>query len=103
MNYCQLDETVKPRLMSLIDFLYHECLSSGGDGDAFWYSRFYSVDDIKPLIEEYNSKIRFPWKIYFDKEKQRIDWGKDQEWVIITNDEEMYKSVPNWIQAVIKN
>lgn len=102
MNFCQLDETVKPRLMSLIDFLYQECLSSGGDGDAFWYSKHYNIEDILPLIEEYNSKLRFPWEIRHDREKQRIDWGEGQEWVMITNDERLYKLTPEWAQCLIK-
>ena len=88
--------------MSLIDFLYHECKSSGGDGDAFWYSRFYDIEDIEVLVEEYNSKLPRPWKILYSKEKGRIDWGNDQEWINITNDEELYKTVENWIQAIIR-
>ena len=38
-NYCKIEEMgSREHLMKLIDFIYHEVLSSGGDGNAFWYS-----------------------------------------------------------------
>ncbi len=105
MNYCQIggdNGETKTHLLSLIDFLYKEALSSGGDGDAFWYSLFYNIEDIKVLIEEYNSKLRFPWEIHYDKEKQTLNWGQYQEWVMISNNEEWYKTIPSWAQIVVK-
>ena len=86
--------------MKLIDFIYHEVVSSGGDGDALWYSKFHNVIDILPLIKEYNDKLKFPWKVEFDG--RTINWGDDQEWAMITNDEDLYKMVPSWSQITIR-
>jgi hypothetical protein len=100
MNYCSIDEDQKKHLLKLIDFLYYEVLSAGGDGDALWYSKYYPVKDILPLIEEYNSKLKFKWEIKGDD--KNIYWGESQEGMIITNDEEVYKKSPSWQQCLIK-
>jgi hypothetical protein len=92
-NYCKIGEVhTKEHLMKLIDLIYNEVIDAGGDGDAVWYSRFYDINDILPLIKEYNDKLKFPWEIHI-KDK-RIDWGNDQEWAIITNDENEYNGFP---------
>ncbi len=96
--YCSVSNR-KEHLLKLIDFLYHEVLSAGGDGDALWYSRFYDIKDILPLIEEFNSKLKYPWEINWNP--NGINWGNGQEWALITNSEECYKDCQNW-QAVIK-
>ena len=90
----------REHILKLIDLLYHECISAGGDGDALWYSRFYDVNDILPLVQEYNSKLKFPWKIELND--NNINWGDNQEWVTITNDEESYDLSPKWIQMKVK-
>lgn len=102
MNYCTIQDEEKQHLLSLIDFLYKEVGGAGGDGDALWYSKYYDVADIKSLIEEYNSKTPFPWEIHYDKENKRLYWGANQEGMIITNNEELYKNAPSWQQILIK-
>ena len=78
---------VEEILNKLIDFLYHQVMSSGGDGDATWVSKYYNVEkQILPFLEKYNSQLKYPWKIEFNKDKNEILWGDNQEWVYITND-----------------
>jgi hypothetical protein len=90
----------KEHILKLIDLLYNECLSAGGDGDALWYSRYYDVNDILPLVQEYNSKLKWPWKI--ELKDTHINWGDNQEWITITNSEEYYDASPFWIQMKIR-
>ena len=100
-NYCKIEEMgSREHLMKLIDFIYNEVLSSGGDGNAFWYSRFYNVADLLPLVKEYNDKLKFPWKVEFTE--KTINWGDNQEWAVITNDEDLYKMAPDWMQIKIQ-
>ena len=99
-NYCNIDEEDKLHLLKLIDFLHFEVLSSSGDGDAFWYSRYYDIKDILPLVQEYNSKLKYPWKI--DTNDKTLWMHNDQESLCITNDIELYKTVPDWSQITIK-
>ena len=100
MNYCSIDENDKKHLFNLIDFIHNEVLRSGGDGDALWYSKYYNVKDLYPLVEEYNSKLKFPWKTSLNE--KTIDVDNYQESWIITNDEELYKNAPSWQQILIK-
>ncbi len=100
MNYSTIDEQNRPHLLNLINWLYNEVVSAGGDGDALWYSKYYSVKDLLPLIEKVNSQLKFKWKITGDD--KNIFWGEHQEGVCITNDEELYKSSPRWQQCLIK-
>lgn len=100
--YCQIDEETKEHLLKLIDWIYNEIRSAGGDGDCLWYSRFYNVQDILVLVEEYNNKLKFKWEINFDKNKGEIGWGIGQQWATITNNEETYNFAPSWVQCKIK-
>ncbi len=88
-------------ILRILDTMYHECISSGGDGDAFWYSKYYSIEDILPLVQEYNSKLKFPFEI--NTEEKTISWGTDQEWITITTDEFLYLNAPAWSQFLLKS
>jgi len=79
----------------LLDFLYHSVLSEGGDGDALWYTRFYDLDDIQKIVEEYNDDYAIRWKI--KREGNFLTWGDNQEWIFITDDEDTFKNQPDWI------
>jgi hypothetical protein len=101
MDYCKIDQMEsREHLMKLIDLIYNEVLSAGGDGDALWYSRFYDINDIYPLIKEYNDKTPFPWAI--ELKDKTINWGQGQEWAMITNDEDFYNMFPEWCQMKIR-
>jgi|GEM_PF-6703625 hypothetical protein len=99
MNYCELHD--KEHIMKLISFLYDEVRSSSGDGDALWYSKFYNVKDIFPLIEEFNSKARFPWPD-LTLNNDIISWQNNQESIFITNKKEHWDNQPSWQQISIK-
>lgn len=100
MNYCSIDD--KAHILKLIDLLFNECIRASGDGDAEWYSRYYNVTDILPLVEEYNRALKFPWTVQLDKEKKLIQWFDGQSGIVIHNNEDIYKSSPDWIQMKIK-
>lgn len=59
-NFSQIDDKTKPHLLNLIEWLGEEVLRSGGDGDGVWYSRYYSIQDILPLVEQVNKKVTSP-------------------------------------------
>lgn len=95
-KYCRICEHTKPHIKRLINWLIAEVISAGGDGDALWYSQYYHVDDILPVLQEcelYNFTI--------DKKEDSITIGKDQEWMIITNNEEDWNNAPSWQQVKI--
>ena len=99
-NYCSVDEQAKQHILNLLIWIEQEVLSSGGDGDAAWFSRFYSVNDIAPILVEYNKTRPYPWKVLIDGDK--IHWGENQEWAFITNNEEDFNGLPEWVQAKIR-
>lgn len=44
----------------------------------------YTIKEILPLVEEYNSKLKFKFEI--KTEKGTIDWGENQEWIVIADE-----------------
>jgi len=87
-------------VLKIIDILYNDCISAGGDGDALWYLRDYTIDEILPLVEEYNSKLEYPFEIEITDGD--IHWGQNQEWIIITPNRKTYNTAPTWMQFVLK-
>ena len=47
----------------VLDLIHTSIVSEGGDGDALWLSKHTSLDDLIPLIEEYNNEHKTGWKI----------------------------------------
>lgn len=103
MKYRPIFDGNRTHLLKLIDLLYQEVRSAGGDGDALWYSRYYGIKDILSLIEEYNNSLEHKWNIDFREEEGSIYWWNDQESVLITNDEEIYNNMPSWQQFLVVN
>jgi hypothetical protein len=99
MSYCSVEDN-KEHLINLLRLIQQEVLSAGGDGDTLWYSRFYDVHEIKPLIKKVNAEMNHPWEIIV--ESKTIHWGTNQEWAIITNDEQAFNSCPDWVQMKIR-
>lgn len=60
-----------------------------------WVSRFYLVDAIMPIAQ----KVFAGWDIVLDSSTIRI--GRGQESLIITNDIEWAKTLPDWIQVKV--
>ena len=93
MNYCNIS-TNKQHVLNILHWLIDGVLSSGGDGDGIWYSKFYSVADIKKLIEDEKLLPGF-WKMEF-KEDGSLHLGDNQEWLTITNNEWDWTKRPSW-------
>ena len=102
MQYCSINNN-KEHLLKLIDWLYQEVISAGGDGDALWYSKYFDVKDILKLVEEYNETLRYKWKVSFDEDRKLISWEDGQEGILITNNREIYLNAPEWQQCIVVN
>jgi hypothetical protein len=96
-DYSNIDDQNKEHLKNLLNWILNEVISAGGDGYALWYSRFYNIDEIFPIVEECN---KYEWKI--EKHPDRIFWWKDQEGITITNNEQHWNDAPSWQQVMIK-
>jgi hypothetical protein len=78
-----------------LDLLYIFVIAEGGDGDAIWLSKHVSLDNLVDELKKYNIEKNTKWEIkIFDN---HILWGRDQEWVIITDDKLFFESQPSWI------
>jgi len=93
----------KEHVTKLIDFIFHEVISSGGDGDAILYTRLFDLNEIIDIVKEYNEVNNIGWEINEDKSRgSRIfSWGKYQEWVSITDSKTAFDQSPEWIQIKI--
>ena len=54
-----IDDTNKEHITTLLKWLVYEVKSACGDGDAIWYSQFYDINAILPLVEELNKDIKW--------------------------------------------
>jgi hypothetical protein len=90
----------KEHIYNLLSLLHAEVVSSSGDGDSMWYTRYYDINDIKQMVDEYNNDYALRWKVEFDG--NTILWGEDQEGVTITDDANLYDTAPDWIQMKIR-
>lgn len=108
MKYCGINNhpRTKVHIKTLILWLIDEVNSAGGDGDALWYSIYFDVNEIYEFIrDEIDPELKaeskyFKWEL--ELKDGTIYWGEYQEWLMITNDEEMYKNAPVWQQCLIK-
>jgi hypothetical protein len=69
--------------------------SEGGDGDALWLSKYTSLEVLSELIHEFADENDIDWVL--EEKGNHLLWGKDQEWVLITDDVDFFKSQPSWI------
>lgn len=97
-NYCDLNSN-REHVIALIKWLIDEVMSAGGDGDGIWYSKYYSVTDIKALIESEKLLPRF-WKIE-EWPNPALHLGENQEWLTITNSKHDFDTRPEWQQVSI--
>ena len=98
-KYCNIDDDWhKNHLTNLINWIIDEVISAGGDGDALWYSKYYSIDDIYLLLKEID--LKHEWKI--EKHEDYISLGLWQEGIIITNNHKHWNEAPNWQQVMIR-
>jgi len=81
--------------------LHYEVTSASGDGDSMWYTRYYDLEEIKELLQEYNNDYATGWEINADVPNV-INWGIDQEWCMITDDINIFNESPDWIQMKIQ-
>ena len=87
----------KDHILKLLDFLYCEVCSAGGDGDAIWYTRYYSILNIFEIVKEYNSSLKFPWDIELGETD--IMWGTGEEWIHITTNQDIFDNSPSYFQV----
>jgi hypothetical protein len=90
----------KEHIFSLLSFLHKEVISSGGDGDALWYTRFFDLNDLYELLKEFNEINSIGWTI--EKESNQISWGIGQEWALIIDSKELFDQTPDWYQIKIQ-
>jgi hypothetical protein len=84
----------------IVDLIFSSIISEGGDGDAVWLYRHINQDEVIRLLTEFNSEYKTGWDIMI--KDNHILWGSCQEWAIITNDENFFKSQPDWIILKIR-
>lgn len=92
------DEYNKKHTKELLNWLTLEVLSAGGDGDAFWISKYSSLDEILPIVNELNSS---EWSNHWNitREEDEITLSNNQECLVITTNRDY--NLPSWAQCVI--
>lgn len=99
-----MSKTIKPNvehIRILLDFLYQEVMSAGGDGDAIWYTKLYDIADIRTIIIDYNRDNNLGWDLDMIDDNT-LNFGIGQEWITITNDFKTFNESPDWIQIKIQ-
>ena len=87
---------------NLLNWLLDIVGSAGGDGDAIWYSLFYDVREILPIVEKLNKKVKWEIELKEKQDGRYIAWWSGQECILITNSETMWNQRPSWQQCSIQ-
>jgi hypothetical protein len=83
----------------ILNLIFISVVAEGGDGNAMWFSKHTTIENLIPLIEKYNENNKTGWII---KEfVNYIIWGINQEWVTITNNESIFDARTNDIIITI--
>lgn len=89
----------KTHLTRLLDWLFDEISSAGGDGDAAWILCFYDLVDVRTFIVEWlKNNAMLDWKCSEIKD-DHFTVGRHQECLLVTTDT---KHVPPWSQCTVE-
>ena len=92
-------EIMDEHLIALLKWLLDEVRSSGGDGDAFWLTKHYTIDSLYYLVDNYlNSIGNTYWTLEQTTKDDFMVW-RNQEALIVSQDTEY--ELPSWAQCVI--
>jgi hypothetical protein len=90
---------LKPHLSKLLDWLFDEIGSSGGDGDASWVVKYYDLVDLRQFVLEWmKTNAMIDWTCEEIKENRHFTVHRYQECLIVTLGEQ---DVPPWSQCTI--
>lgn len=92
----------KQRILSFLKLLWESVIAEGGDGDALWRSKHLSIDEILPVLKEFNSTLEFPFEISVDEMGEKILWHRGQEYIVITSNAEIAARRPKWTSLYIE-
>lgn len=88
------------RLRKLLDFLYDEVRSAGGDGDAMLYLSYFDFDWVMEIVMHWNANLEHRWNFMRDGDIMTL--YDNQEGIIITKDKNVYDNRPDWQQISIE-
>ena len=91
-------------IKNLLRWLVAEVKSASGDGDAIWYSKHQTIDELLPFVAEINKELNLNWTIKINETPDGcayLSWHDNQECLIITNSEKMWNERPFWSQCSI--
>lgn len=103
-KFSTINDVNDTHIRNLLDWLNREVLSACGDGDAIWISKFYSIDDLLPIVEDMNKIV---WDSWWTVEivdannnfGRYLSAHRGQECFTITNNLDF--PVPSWSQCTI--
>lgn len=93
-----MNNVLKEHLLNLLRWLNREVMSAGGDGDAIWYSKYRSLEEILPLVEELNNTEWDSWWT-IELNPSYILLHNHQESLMITTD--LDYEIPSWSQCTL--
>jgi hypothetical protein len=99
MKFVKLQDGHVGHIESLLRWIAQEVWSAGGDGDAIWISKYFSIEDILNIVNKMNeTEWDNWWEILGNGEEICLSHG--QESIIITNNQDF--EVPSWSQCTIR-
>lgn len=90
----------RPIVDKIVNLIYTSVVGEGGDGDALWLCRFFTIDELIPILEEYSKDKDWVVKKSEHNGVEYLSWGPEDEFfeegVIITDNKEFFNSQPDW-------
>lgn len=99
MRKIPIEGWCKKHLLSLLDWVLEEIMSSCGDGDTTIVLRMYSLEDFRTLVVEWIKDRSIRWEVTEIKDDRCFSAGSLQEGLVVTTSR---NDVPEWSQCTIE-
>jgi hypothetical protein len=83
----------------ILDLIFNSMVAEGGDGSATWFSST-PLNELKHSIYDYINRNDLRWELKI--EDNYLSWGDNQEWCLITNDENIFNAHSKYDILTIK-
>ncbi len=82
-------------IYKILEALYSAVVAEGGDGDAIWYCKHKTIDELIDKVKAFNYSKELEWEISCANHPDLINFGSGQEWISITTNKEVFDNNPS--------
>ncbi len=87
------------RIEEVLDMRHKIVCGEGGDGDAYWITKWFTIIEISSVAERLNQeRWHGHWNITVNDQEVLLD--NDQEYIVVTTSS--HYEIPNWAHYMLR-